>query len=146
MAAARGGQAQVAVKGKIIYTMAAEPIKNGVVIIRKGKIAEIGPASTLKIPAGFEVLEAEVVTPGLIDAHTVVGLAGQYNSDHDQDQLEHSDPIQPELRAIDAYNAKERLVTWVRQFGVTTIHTGHAPGELISGQTLITKTAGNTVE
>ncbi len=140
------GQAQVAVKGQIVYTMAAEPVKNGVVIIQEGKFAKIGPADTITIPAGFEVLEAMVVTPGLIDAHTVVGLSGQYNSAHDQDQLEHSEPIQPELRAIDAYNAKERLVTWVRQFGVTTIHTGHAPGELISGQTLIAKTAGNTVE
>ena len=140
------GYAQVAVKGKMVYTMAAEPINNGVVILRDGKISEVGPADVLTIPEGFEVLDATVVTPGLVDAHTVVGLSGQFNTDHDQDQLERSEPIQPELRAIDAYNAKERLVTWVRQFGVTTIHTGHAPGELISGQTLITKTAGNTVE
>ena len=49
--------------------------------------------------------------------------------------------MQPELRAIDAYNWKERLVEWVRGFGVTTVHTGHSPGELISGQTCIVKTA-----
>ena len=54
--------------------------------------------------------------------------------------------MQPELRAIDAYNARERLVEWVRSFGVTTIHTGHAPGETISGQTMITKTFGNTID
>jgi imidazolonepropionase-like amidohydrolase len=34
----------------------------------------------------------------------------------------------------------------VRSFGVTTIHTGHGPGALISGQTLIAKTSGATVE
>ena len=33
----------------------------------------------------------------------------------------------------------------MRSFGVTTIHTGHAPGELISGQTMVIKTTGNTV-
>ena len=66
------------------------------------------------------------------------------NQDHDQDQLERSAPIQPELRAIDAFNAQEDLIEWIRSFGVTTIHTGHAPGELISGQTLIAKTAGRT--
>jgi imidazolonepropionase-like amidohydrolase len=54
--------------------------------------------------------------------------------------------MQPELRAIDAYNGKDELVEYVRGFGVTTIHTGHAPGELISGQTLIAKTHGNTVD
>jgi imidazolonepropionase-like amidohydrolase len=92
------------------------------------------------------VLEAKVVTPGLIDAHSTVGLTGVFNIPHDQDQLEHSGPIQPELRAVDAYNAKEELVDWIRSFGVTTIHTGHAPGELVSGQTIVVKTAGETVE
>jgi imidazolonepropionase-like amidohydrolase len=138
--------AQVAVRGERVYTMAGAVIEDGVVVVRDGKIAAVGPASRVRIPAGYEVLEAAVVTPGLVDAHTVVGLAGQYNYDHDQDQLEHSDPIQPQLRAIDSYNAQERLIEWVRSFGVTTIHTGHAPGELISGQTMIAKTWGNTVE
>jgi imidazolonepropionase-like amidohydrolase len=31
-------------------------------------------------------------------------------------------------------------VDWVRGFGVTTLHSGHAPGALISGQTMIVKT------
>jgi imidazolonepropionase-like amidohydrolase len=138
--------AQVAVRGGIVHTMAGDPIENGVVVIRDGTIAAVGPAGEVEIPDGFEVLEAAVVTPGLVDAHTVVGLAGQYNYDHDQDQLERSEPMQPQLRAIDAYNTRERLVEWVRSFGVTTIHTGHAPGEVISGQTMIVKTAGNTVD
>jgi imidazolonepropionase-like amidohydrolase len=106
----------------------------------------VGLAGEVQIPEGYKVLSAKVVTPGLVDAHSVVGLAGILNYKHDQDQLEQSNPIQPELRALDAYNAKEELIEWVRGFGVTTLHTGHAPGELISGQTLIVKTVGNTVE
>jgi imidazolonepropionase-like amidohydrolase len=86
------------------------------------------------------------VTPGLIDAHSVIGLAGYLNQPTDQDELDKSAPIQPELRAIDAYNARERLVGWVREFGVTTIHTGHGPGALISGQTMIAKTRGDTID
>jgi imidazolonepropionase-like amidohydrolase len=54
--------------------------------------------------------------------------------------------LQPELRAIDAYNPREELIEYVRGFGVTTVHTGHAPGELISGQTMIAKTRGGTVQ
>jgi imidazolonepropionase-like amidohydrolase len=80
----------------------------------------------------------------LIDAHSTVGFSGILNHAHDQDQLEHSAPIQPELRAIDAYNPQEDLIEWIRSFGVTTVHTGHAPGELMSGQTLIAKTFGKT--
>ncbi len=138
--------AQIAVRGKTIYTMAGPPIQNGVVVAQNGKITAVGPADSVAIPPGFKVLDAEIVTPGLIDAHSVVGLSGILNYKHDQEQLERSNPIQPELRAIDAYNAHEDLIEWVRSFGITTIHTGHAPGELISGQTTIVKTIGNTVE
>jgi imidazolonepropionase-like amidohydrolase len=87
-----------------------------------------------------------VVTPGLIDAHTVVGLTGYQNQPQDQDQLETSAPVQPELRAIDAYDPKERLIEWVRGFGITTIHTGHGPGALVSGQTMIIKTNAQTAD
>ncbi len=139
------GEAQIAVRGETIYTMAGATIQDGVIVIRDGRIAEIGPAARVRVPAGFQVLAAKVVTPGLIDAHTVVGLAGALNVDHDQDQLERSSPIQPELRALDAYNPRERLVEWVREFGVTTLHTGHGPGALISGQTMLVKTRGSTL-
>ncbi len=136
--------AQIAVHGKTVHTMAGAPIEDGVVIIQDGKISAIGRASQIAVPKDFRVLEANVVTPGLIDAHSTVGFSGILNIPHDQDQIEHSAPIQPELRAIDGFNAQEDLIEWVRSFGVTTIHTGHAPGELISGQTLIAKTTGRT--
>lgn len=139
-------QAQdIAVRGGTVYPVAGAPIENGVVVIRDGKIAGVGPAASVRIPDGIDVLEAAVVTPGLIDARSVVGLAGYLNQPEDQDQIERSEAIQPELRAIDAYNAREVLVGWLRSFGITTVHTGHAPGEVISGQTMITKTAGDTV-
>ncbi|MBD0326135.1 MAG: amidohydrolase, partial [Pyrinomonadaceae bacterium] len=134
---------QLAVRGETVYTMAGPEIKDGVVLIRDGRIERVGPASQIKIPSGYKTLTARVVTPGLIDAHTVVGLAGYLNQPHDQDQIERSAPMQPELRAVDAYNPRERLVEYLRSFGVTTIHTGHAPGALISGQTMIIKTLGD---
>lgn len=138
--------AQLAVRAETLHPVAGPSIKDGVVIIKDGKIAAVGKASDVDIPAGFEVLTAKVVTPGLIDARSVVGLAGHLNQDQDQDQLDRTTAIQPELRALDAYNAKERLVGFIRSLGVTTLHTGHAPGALISGQTMIVKTAGATTE
>lgn len=136
----------LAVKGETVYTMAGAPVRDAVVIIREGKIERVGPAASTPIPAGMKTLTAKVVTPGLIDAHSTVGLSGVLNQNHDQDQLETSAPMQPELRAIDAYNAKDPLVGWLRSFGVTTIHTGHGPGALISGQTMVVKTLGGNVE
>ena len=138
--------AQVAVRGETVHTMAGPAIADGVVLIRDGKIERVGPASEVAIPSGYETVAAKVVTPGLIDAHTVMGLAGYLNQNHDQDQLERSEAVQPHLRAIDAYNPREFLVEWARSYGVTTIHTGHGPGQLVSGQTMIVKTRGRTVD
>jgi len=138
--------AQIAVKGEKIWTMAGEPIVNGVVLIKDGKIEAVGTQSEIKIPAGYKVVNAKVVTPGLIDARTVIGLNGYLNQPHDQMALDGSTPIQPELRAIDAYDAQEKLVEWVRGFGVTTLHTGHQPSALVPGQTMIVKTTGRNVE
>ncbi len=137
--------AQVAVRGQTVYTMSGPPISDGIVVIENGKISAIGRADQIRVPEGFRQLNAVVVTPGLIDAHSTVGLSGILNIEHDQDQLDSATPLQPELRALDAYNPREELLEWVRSFGITTVHTGHAPGELLSGQTMVVKTFGNTV-
>jgi imidazolonepropionase-like amidohydrolase len=141
-----GIQAQIAIKGETVWTMTGEPIQNGVVLVSNGKIEAVGTAAQITIPANYKVVSAKVVTPGLIDAHSVVGLAGYMNQQHDQMQIDESSPMQPELRAIDSYNPREKLVEWLRQFGVTTIHTGHAPAALVSGQTMIAKTFGDNVD
>ena len=136
----------LAVHGATVHTMAGEAITDGVVIVRDGKIAAVGKAAEVAIPKGATALRAQVVTPGLIDAHATVGLSGLLNIPHDQDQLEKSSPIQPELRAIDAFHPRDELVAWLRDFGITTVHTGHGPGALISGQTMVIKTHGRSVE
>jgi imidazolonepropionase-like amidohydrolase len=136
----------LAVRAELLRTMEGEPIRDGVVLVQGGKITAVGRADAVTIPPGVRELRAAVVLPGLIDAHTCVGLSGYLNQSTDQDQLDGGAPIQPELRAIDAYNARERLIEWVRGFGVTTLHTGHGPGALISGQTMVVKTRGDSVE
>jgi imidazolonepropionase-like amidohydrolase len=144
---ASAATAQVAVRAGTLHTMAGEPIENGLVLIdADGDIEYVGTQGGRTIPSGYEVHECAVATPGLVDVRTTVGLTGMYNVDHDQDQLDGSARIQPQLRAIDAYNPREKLVAFIRSLGVTTVHTGHAPGELISGQTLIAKTRGGTVD
>lgn len=145
-ASAAPATAQLAVRGETVYTMAGAAIRDGVVLVgRDGKIERVGPVGNVRIPSDYRTLTAKVVTPGLIDAHSVVGLAGILNQGDDQDQLDRTNAIQPELRAFDAYNAEDPLIAWIRSFGVTTVHTGHGPGALMSGQTMIVKTRGHTV-
>jgi imidazolonepropionase-like amidohydrolase len=134
----------IAVIGETVYTMAGEPLKSGVVLTRDGKIELVGAG--LPIPDGYRILRAKVVTPGLIDARTIVGLQGYLNEPREQDMLERSAAVQPELRAFDSFNGREKLLEWVRGFGITTIHTAPAPGALVPGQTMIIKTRGPTVD
>jgi imidazolonepropionase-like amidohydrolase len=135
-----------AVRGGTVLTMVGPPLADGVVVVRDGKIDKVVPAAEAALPPDLPVLTAAIVTPGLIDAHATVGLSGLLNVPHDQDQLERSAPVQPELRALDAYNARDPLVAWLRGFGVTTAHTGHAPGALVSGQTMVVKLHGRSAD
>jgi imidazolonepropionase-like amidohydrolase len=140
-------QAQRAVRADTLYTMTGDgPIVDGVVLIEGSTIAEVGPAAEVDVPSGATVHEATVATPGLIDPRGTVGVSGLDNVPADQDQLDTSAPIQPALRAIDAYNPQEELVSFVRRLGITTVHTGHAPGALVSGQTATFSTTGRTVD
>ena len=84
-------------KGIGRYASADLPMETAV---NGGKIEAVG--ANLTIPASYKVITAKVVTPGLIDAHSVVGLNGYLNQPHDQMAIETSSPIQPELRAIDS--------------------------------------------
>ena len=73
------------VKGDRVHTLAGPALDKGVVLVRDGRIAAVGAAGEVAIPDGARILEAAVVTPGLIDARSVVGLAGYLNQDHDQE-------------------------------------------------------------
>lgn len=137
----------LAIHGETIYPVSGAPIKDGLILVsRDGRLAYVGPAAGQMYTADHRVVRAKVVTPGLIDAHATVGLSGVNNQPHDQDVIEKSAPFQPELRALDAFNARDPLVAHVRSFGVTTVNTGPAPAALSGGQTVIVKTTGRSAD
>ena len=137
----------IAVSGKTIHTVSqAGTIQDGVILIQDGRIAQVGPAAEVMIPSEAERFVAEVITPGFIDAHSVVGLSGWHNVLADQDQDETTAPNQAELRAIDGFNPADPLLAYLLRHGVTVIQAGPGHGNPIGGQAGIFKTAGTTVE
>ncbi len=129
-----------------IDPVATKSISNGVILVEKGKIKAVGSALDVKVPDGWPVLTAAVVTPGLIDAHTVVGLSGAANVGADQDQDEMSDPNQADLRVLDSFNPREPLLEFLCREGVTVVHAVPGRANVIAGQTGIFRTSGRTAE
>ncbi len=129
-----------------VHTVGNGTIERGVVLVEDGKIAAVGSADAVKIPDDTRVLRAAVITPGLIDASSCVGVSGGANVAADQDQDEKSDPNQADLRVLDGFNPDEGLLEFVRREGVTTIHAMPGRQNVIAGQTGIFRTHGRTAE
>jgi imidazolonepropionase-like amidohydrolase len=141
-----GKPARYAVRAGRIHTVGQGDILDGVIVVESGKIQAVGPRDKIDVPADMPVLFASEVTPGLVDADSVVGLSGAFNLPADQDQDEQSDPNQADLRVLDGFNPNEPLLEVLRQNGVTTIHASPGRVNVIAGQTGVFHTSGTTAE
>lgn len=132
-------------------------IKNARIITGTGKVIEnkeIGFDDKIRfIGTGYEgpadeVIDAEgfVVTPGLIDAHCHVGLFGDSTGFEGADANEDSDPIMPQMRAIDGINPQDRAFSDARSAGITTVVTGPGSANAVGGQFAAVKTFGVCVD
>lgn len=130
-----------------IHTVGKGTIVDGVVVVEDGKITHVGPRQDFKLPRDVPVVTAAVVTPGLIDAHSVVGVSGVLNSKKaDQDQDELSDPNGADLRILDSFNPTEPLLQFIREQGVTVVQAVPGRANVIAGQAGIFRTYGRTAE
>jgi imidazolonepropionase-like amidohydrolase len=144
--ALKDSPARFAILAGRIYTVGKGSITDGVVLVKDGKIEAVGAQKDLNLPADIPIVTAAVVTPGLIDSHTVVPPSGALNLTADQDQDEASDPNQADLRVLDAFNPNEPLLEFLRMQGVTVIHAFPGRHNVIAGQTGIFRTSGSSAE
>jgi len=111
-----------------------EVVEDGVVLIADGKILDVGKG--LAPPAGAEVISTKgaVVTPGLVDALTSVGLVevDLEKATHD-DKQSGSDKIRAGFRAADGYNPASSVIGVTRAEGITSVAVVPSGG-LVSGQ------------
>ncbi len=92
----------IVIKNGYIKTMAGKDIENGQIIIEEGKIKAVG--KDLDIPADAEVIDADglIVSPGFVDGHCHIGMWEEGIGFEGSDGNEDTEPITPQLRAIDA--------------------------------------------
>jgi imidazolonepropionase-like amidohydrolase len=124
-------QAQ-AYTGAQIITVSGPVIQNGVLVIQRGKIVAVGERAGVNIPAGASVREVKgmVIMPGLVDTHSHIGGGSGGDS---------SSPIQPDVRLLDSFNARDTSLKRARAGGITTVNVMPGSGHLSSGQTLYLK-------
>jgi imidazolonepropionase-like amidohydrolase len=141
-----GSPTRFAVRAGRLHTVSKGTIADGVVIVADGKIEAVGRWGEVKVPDGVPVLTAAAVTPGMIDAHTCVPPTGALNLPADQDQDEHSDPNQADLRVLDGFNPNEPLLEFLRREGVTVVRACPGRTNVIAGQAGIFRTSGPSAE
>lgn len=128
------GAQTIAIVGGRVLPVSGPAIENGTVVIRDGKIAAVG--ANIAIPAGAQRIDAtgKVVTPGLIDAATELGLQeiGAISTTVDW-TARGRDSVYSAFRVWEGFNPASVLVPAARAGGVTTVLV--APrGGLVSGQ------------
>lgn len=129
-----------------ILTMEELNYPDGFVQIQDGKIAAIGPMS--EVPADETVidLDGKTVLPGFIDPHSHLGMWEDGLGFEGDDGNESTDPVTPQLRAIDALNPLDRTFEEAWKGGITTVLTGPGSANPISGQWAAVKTKGRRID
>lgn len=122
----------VAITGGRLLTISHGVIEDGVLVLRDGRIAAVGAAGEVAVPADARVVDARGMTvyPGLIDSDTSLGLAEMDMDFADNDVAESSQQIFPQARTADAFDAESPHIPVVRLNGITNAVA--APGDLTS--------------
>jgi imidazolonepropionase-like amidohydrolase len=136
----------IVIKNGFIKTMAGEDIENGQIIIEEGKIKAVG--TDLEIPEDAEVIDTKgcLVTPGLVDGHCHIGMWEEGIGFEGADGNEDTEPITPQLRAIDAINPMDQGFQDAIEGGVTAAVTGPGSANVVGGTFLAMKTYGRRVD
>ena len=125
--------------------MEGESIENGLIAVENGKIYGMG--SMIIVPEGEHIdVHGGWILPGLVDAHTHLGLFEDSLGFEGEDGNEDTDPITPQLRVIDGINPMERSFQEAREAGVTCCLVSPGSCNPIAGQIAAIKTAGRRID
>jgi imidazolonepropionase-like amidohydrolase len=137
LAVATAASAQtIAITGGRVFPVSSAPIDNGTVIIRDGRIVQVG--ANLPVPAGAQRIDAtgKWVTPGLVVAETQLGLfdAGFGAGPTDVAARGRNDALTPSFRVWEGINPRSVYVAPARQAGVTSVVVAPRTDAVVGGQ------------
>lgn len=134
------------IKNALVYTQEELGTQKLDIAVEGKLIVQI--AQEIHPERGHHVIDAEGLhlLPGFIDAHCHLGMWEDAIGFEGADGNEMTNPITPELRAIDAINPMDRTFAEALQGGVTTVATGPGSGNVIGGQFAVIKTHGSCID
>ncbi|MGA0606996.1 amidohydrolase [Phenylobacterium sp. VNQ135] len=123
-----------ALVGATILTGTGAQIEGGVVLLRDGKIESVGQAAAA--PAGYDVVDARGrwVTPGVIDAHSHLGVYPSPSVPAHSDGNEITDPNTAQVWAEHSVWPQDPGFNLARAGGVTTVHVLPGSANLFGGR------------
>ena len=126
-----------ALVGASVFTGTGELIENGVVLMKDGRIVAVG--ANLAVPAGYDVVDGKGkwVTPGLIDAHSHLGVYASPSVPAHSDGNELTNPVTAEVWAEHSVWPQDPGFNTARIGGVTTVLVLPGSGNLIGGRGVV---------
>lgn len=117
------------------------------IAVKDGKIVEISKSIDVDKYKDAKVIDADnnFVTPGIVEPHCSIGVKERIYRFEGDDSDETTDPILPQLRAIDAINPTDEGFKSAIESGVTTLVTGPGDANLIGGTFAAIKPYGKTI-
>jgi imidazolonepropionase-like amidohydrolase len=134
----------IVLRGGKLLTVTHGVIENGAIVMQDGKIAAIGPASSVNVPSGAQVIDVTGMTiyPGLIDSETQLGLTEISGEEMTNDLVEMSDEIMPHMHTAEAFHAESALIPVARMNGITNAVVAPESGDTLPGQDSFIQLAG----
>ena len=132
-----------------IHTMEAKSYENGYVHIKGKKIEEVGEMADCPLAeAGERILDVKGawVMPGIIEAHCHIGIIEEKLGVMGDDCNEETNPVTPQLRAIDAVNPMDPAFHDAIEAGITSVMVGPGSANVVGGQFVFMKTHGRCMD
>lgn len=122
--------------GARILTAAAEDFEVGTLIVEDGKIKSVSAAEGDRDALPYS---GKVITPGLFDAHCHIGIYEEGIRDEGDDVNEMTDPVTPDIRAIDGIYHEDPAFAESYEGGLTTFCVAPGSGNVVGGQVCLIK-------
>jgi imidazolonepropionase-like amidohydrolase len=137
---------KILLKNATLYSITSEPLKNGDVLIDKGKIIKVG--KNLQTDSTVKIIDCNqlYLFPGFIDVHTHLGLYDEGTGWAGNDANETAEAMTPHIRAIDGVYPLDPAFSDAIKSGITTAHVMPGSANVIGGTTSVIKTSGKNVK